>query len=230
VARWTTGTVRGVTEEKPMSTVSSVTQWVNKLQAGDRAAVQKLWEKYFQKLVRLARRKLRGTPRKVADEDDVALSAFDSFCRGAEKGRFPQLNDRNDLWHLLVVITARKAADLAVYEWRRTPHGKQQPPGATNGGANGETPTFPEVIGREPDPAFAAQVADECRRLLDQLDDADLRALALWKMEGYTNQEVGEKLGCAVATVERRLRVIRKLWAKELEPGPAGRGDEAAPG
>jgi hypothetical protein len=89
-----------------MSTVSSVTQWVNRLQAGDRAAAQKLWEGYFQRLVRLARQKLRGTPRRARDEEDVALSAFDSFCRGAEAGRFPRLGDRADLWQLLVVITA----------------------------------------------------------------------------------------------------------------------------
>ena len=49
-----------------------------------------------------------STCRRAADEEDVALSAFDSFCRGAEQGRFPQLDGRDDLWHLLVVITVRK--------------------------------------------------------------------------------------------------------------------------
>jgi len=71
-----------------------------------------LWERYFARLVGLARQKLRSTPRRAADEEDVALSAFDSFCRQAEAGRFPQLLDRDNLWRLLVTVTARKAFHL----------------------------------------------------------------------------------------------------------------------
>src|SRR5919206_1363508 len=97
---------------------ASVTQWIDRLKAGDPDAAQKLWERYFRRLVRLARQKLRAAPRRAADEEDVALSAFDSFCRGLERGRFPQLQDRDDLWRLLVVITARKAVDQVQHEAR----------------------------------------------------------------------------------------------------------------
>src|SRR5262245_50831550 len=101
-----------------MSPDEGVTQWVERLKAGDRAVVQPLWQRYYRGLVGLARKKLGGLPRRVADEEDVALSVFDSFVRGAEKGRFPRLEDREDLWQLLVMITSRKAIDLAVYESR----------------------------------------------------------------------------------------------------------------
>src|ERR687886_50259 len=94
----------------------SVTRWLGRLQAGDPAAAQQLWERYFPRLVGLARQRLRGAPRRAADEEDVALSAFDSFCRGVARGRFPQLHDRNNLWGLLVLITARKALNLAQHE------------------------------------------------------------------------------------------------------------------
>ena len=70
------------------------------------------------------------------------------------------------------------------------------------------------VIGREPSPEFAAQVTEECERLLSLLPA--YRQIALWKMEGYTNDEIAGKLDCAVPTVERRLRLIRKTWEKEL--------------
>jgi hypothetical protein len=90
-----------------MASEGSVTHWLGQLCAGDQAAAQPLWERYFQRLVDQARARLRATPRRVADEEDVALSVFDSFCRGAERGRFPQLSDRDDLWRLLVVITGR---------------------------------------------------------------------------------------------------------------------------
>ena len=45
----------------------------------------------------------------MADEEDAALDAFNSFLAGVVRGRFPQLNDRDDLWRLLVVLTVRKA-------------------------------------------------------------------------------------------------------------------------
>src|ERR1044072_3703651 len=96
-----------------MSSDDSVTGWIGQVQGGAGEAAQQLWHRYFGRLVGLARLKLRGAPCRVADEEDVALSAFDSFCRGAEQGRFPQLLHRDDLWELLVTSTAREARDLA---------------------------------------------------------------------------------------------------------------------
>src|SRR5258707_13878821 len=102
----------GLSGEVPMSSSGSVSHWINLLKSGDPAAVQSLWEAYFPRLVALARKKLREAPRRAADEEDVALSAFDSFCDGVARGRFPRLTDRDDLWHVLVTITARNALHL----------------------------------------------------------------------------------------------------------------------
>src|SRR5262249_11278918 len=102
-----------------MSPAGDVTQWLRQLMQGDRLAVQQLWQRYFTQLVGLARQRLRGAPRRATDEEDVALSAFDSFCRRAAQGRFPRLDDRDDLWQVLVTITVRKAADLANHERRK---------------------------------------------------------------------------------------------------------------
>jgi RNA polymerase sigma factor (sigma-70 family) len=191
----------------------SVTRWLGGAKASDETAARELWRRYFESLVRLARARLRSSPRTAEDEEDVALSAFDSFCRAAEQGRFPRLEDRGDLWQILIVLTARKAADLVEHEgrgkrdWRRAEDRNED-----------VGPELLELVGREPDPAFAAQVAEQCHRLLGHLGDDELRAVALGKMEGYTNEEIAEQLGCAPATVERRLRLIRKRWQKEAGP------------
>jgi DNA-directed RNA polymerase specialized sigma24 family protein len=200
-----------------MAFPGSVTYWIGLIKEGDEAAAQQLWESYFQRLVRLARAKLRGTPRRAADEEDVALSAFSSFCRGAGQGRFPHLADREDLWQLHVVLTARKAFRLAQYERRKTrggSHGSgdKAPPS----GAGDEEPRLAQLIGREPTPEFAAQVAEACQQLLARLGSAELRAIALWKMEGYTTEEIAAKQDCAPRTIERKLQRIRGLWAKEV--------------
>src|SRR6476659_10958875 len=93
-----------------------LTYWLEQWKAGDHDAAQKLWEHYFEEVVSLARRKLHGAPRRAADEEDVAQNAFMSLCRGVERKRFPKLDDREDLWRLLVVITKGKALDLAAQE------------------------------------------------------------------------------------------------------------------
>ena len=191
----------------------SVTHWINLLKGGDAAAVQRLWEAYFPRLVGLARKKLREAPRRAADEEDVALSAFDSFCDGIARERFPQLTDRDDLWHVLVTITARKALQLVRHEQRQKRGGGVAIHDGQ--GADNEEPALEQIIGNEPTPEFAAQVAEEYQLLLSQLGDADLRKVAVWKMEAYSNKEIAAKLGCVLRTVERKLGLIRALWSQE---------------
>src|SRR5262245_27582989 len=190
--------------------------WMSLLRGGEPAAAQRIWEMYFHRLVGLARAKLQGRPRRAADEEDVALSAFASYCRAVEAGRFPQLNDGDDLWRLLVTVTERK-----VYNMIRDEHRLKRGGGAVQGesafrGPDGEPGPGPDLLaGHEPTPEFAAQVAEEYRKLLEQLPDAEMQSIAIWKMEGETVPEIAERLGCAVSTVERRLRLIRRIWEQE---------------
>src|SRR5262245_37415657 len=97
----------------------SVTRWLGGAKAGGDTAARELWRRYFESLVRLARARLRASPRTAEDEEDVALSAFDSFLAGAARGRFPRLDDRHDLWRILVTITTRKALDQVNRQRRR---------------------------------------------------------------------------------------------------------------
>ncbi|HEY7424792.1 MAG TPA: ECF-type sigma factor [Gemmataceae bacterium] len=200
-----------------MSSDGSVTRWLGPLQAGDPAAAQELWQRYFRRLVGLARKKLQDAPRRAADEEDVALSAFDSFCRHAEQGRFPQLLDRDSLWRLLVVLTARKAARLLRDERRLKRGGGATFQNEASGGST-EGVVLDQLLSREPSPEFAAQVAEECQRLLRQLNDCELEAVALARMEGYTVAEIAERLGYAPRSIKRKLQLIRAIWEKELEP------------
>lgn len=190
-----------------MSSEHSVTNWLRLLANGERDAAQPLWERYFGRLVGLASAKLRDFPRRLVDEEDIALSAFDSFCRGVEQGRFPQLGDRTNLWSLLVTITARKVLNL------KRDQGRQK-----RGGLHDFTESpheLEEVLGAEPTPDFALEMAEEVERLLAALQDDSLRTLALWKMEGWTNAEIAEKVPCSPRTVERRLELIRSTWERK---------------
>jgi RNA polymerase sigma factor (sigma-70 family) len=196
-----------------------VTTWIEQLRAGNRAAAQQLWERYFPLLVGLARKRLRGMPRRAADEEDVALSALDSFCRGVEQGRFPQLSDRDDLWKLLVTITARKAIDLRRHQTRKKRGGGNVAGESALDALLGDDGAagIGQVIGAEPTPELAAQVAEKVRRLLGKRPDEEFRSIALAKLEGYTNAEIGARLGCARPTVDRRLQLIRAIWEEHSQ-------------
>jgi RNA polymerase sigma factor (sigma-70 family) len=193
-----------------LSVNDSVAHWLRGIREGDGAAAQRLWERYFDRLVALAKQKLPPHAKRAFDEEDVALSAFQSFHEATSAGRYPQLGDRAGLWNMLVVITARKAKSYSRREMRQKRGG---------GGVRGDSGFAPaddagidQVIGDEPTPEFASQVAEEYQRLLQQLDDDELRTIAVRKMEGFTSDEIAEQLGCARRTVERRLTMIRTRW------------------
>jgi DNA-directed RNA polymerase specialized sigma24 family protein len=193
----------------------SVTSWISHLKSGDQDAAEKLWERYFAQLVRLARSKLMATRRRIAeaDEEDAALSAFDSFCAGAARGQFPKLSDRDSLWRLLVVITLRKVSDQITRRGRKKRGaGHVVNESALFGVSNGLDAGLEAVIGHEPTPEFAAMMAEELQHLLHALGDDAIRRIAIWRLEGYTRDEIAQKLDCSPRTVAYKVEFIRKTW------------------
>jgi DNA-directed RNA polymerase specialized sigma24 family protein len=208
-------------EDRPMASTHSVTRWLQQLKQGDRQALGPLWERYFTRLIQLVRTRFARTPTAAASAEDAALDAFASFCLRAEQDGFSLLFDRDDLWQILVVLAFRKRCNQIQHERRK----RRQPAGGRvfvasalkqDDGEAGALMT--NLLGREPEPSLVVQAAEECQRLLAELGDDQLRQIAQWKMEGFTNEEIGAKLGRAVATVERKLARIRRLWEKELTP------------
>lgn len=196
-----------------MHTNDPVTLWIGQLQGGDQAAVRPLWDRYFRRLVGLARKRLRDAPRRITDEEDVALSAFDSFCRNAEAGRFPDLTDRDSLWRLLAAFTVRKAAHYIRDAGRQKRGGRAS--------TDERIEVIEEILGREPDPKMAAEVAEECQRLMTALGDEKLRRVALLRMDGHSIDEVAEQIGWAPRSVKRKLQLIRSIWEREASHEPS---------
>ncbi len=200
-----------------MTVEHSQTHWLEQLKAGDLAAATPLWAEYFCRLIGLARQKLSGSPQRVADAEDVALSAFHSFCRGVLGERFHKLNDRNDLWQVLAMITTRKA--LRQMERERA---LKRGGGAVRGESAFLRPDgsfigagMSQVVAEGPTPDFRVAAEEQFNRLLDQLDQPLLRQIALLRLEGHANDEIAEKIGRNVRTVERKLNLIRSLWSQE---------------
>ncbi len=194
-----------------------ITRWIDGLRAGDDEAIRNLWNYYFDRLVGLARVRLGTSPRRVADEEDIALSVFRCLCAGAETGRLAEMAHRDDLWRVLVTMTVRKTIDQqrragnvkrgggkvrgeSIFTGR---HGEDRAPGIQQFGDGGPTPEMLVIM------------EEEGRRLLEALEDDALQQIALWKLEGYTNDEIAEKIGLTTRSVERKLHRIREKWTQD---------------
>jgi DNA-directed RNA polymerase specialized sigma24 family protein len=188
------------------------TTWIERLIAGDSLAAQRIWQQYHERLVRLARHKLVGGRRRMADEEDVVVIAFNSFFRGIQRGRFPKLEDRDDLWQLLVMLTARKAIDQVQFDNRQKRGGGKVfgESSCLERGSIGEGMNW--VIGTEPTPEFALQMAEQMEIMLGRLGDDTLQRVALAKLDGLTDQEIADQMGLGLRTIERKLNLIRAIW------------------
>ncbi len=196
----------------------AVTLWLDGIKAGDDTDIQRLWDRYFRRLVRLAAAKLPAHCRRSFDEEDVALSAFQSFCDRAGQGQFPRLSDREDLWRLLATITVRKALDTIRHQTRQKRGGGNVlgESALLVGGDDGDQAEgLGAVLGREPAPEEVVQFADDCRRFLARLQDPSLQSIALRRLEGQSTPEIATAMEVSTKTVERKLKLIRAIWTEE---------------
>lgn len=189
------------------------------------------WKRYRARLLGFIRKTLGVGKSRFYDEDDLVQITFENFFNGIVDGRIDDWG-RRDPWPLLAVIARRKMVDCFHYEHRRKRgNGRVQNESSlprTNGSA-AERPLSQLVV----DPATPmADVIWEERygRLLDKLNDASLRRVAVLKVDGYKNEEIAELMNCSRATVCRRLSTIRNLWRDdfkdELECRPRSRRRE----
>lgn len=198
---------------------SQITQWIQQLKEGDEQAAQQIWDKYFQRLVGVARKRLGDGPNRVADEEDVAINVFASLCRGAAKGNFEQLTDRQDLWMLLLTITKQKSVDEIRHRTRQKRGG-----GAVRGESifnrqadQSAIAGLSEMTSDEPTPELLMSADENFQYLLGLLRDETLSRIACMRMEGYTNDEVADQLQISTRSVERKLKLIRDTWENEID-------------
>lgn len=195
--------LRVITKMAMTETSQSITRLIRAVQDGSDTAVRPLLSVYFERLVHLARNRLRNMPGLGGYDEDLALRSFHSvYERLRDPDRPLDLAGRGDLWRLLATRTISRTIDLI----RRH--------------RSGPAPTdweLSQALAREPTPEEAAEVADECSRLLQSLPEAELREIALMKVEGYTNEEIARRMDCVPRTIERKISRIRLIWKHELK-------------
>ena len=194
---------------------NSVTQWIVSLKEQDDSAAQQLYERYIERLKACARRKLDGVARRVVDEEDIANIALNSVFQGIHKGRFHKLEDRDDLWQILLMLVDRKATDQ-----KRRQGSQKRGSGQVRGESaldhsdrqEAQARGIEQIANREPTPEYAAALVEEFQQRLQSLDDQELQEIAMLKMQGESNADIANRRGCTLRTVERKLALIRKIW------------------
>jgi DNA-directed RNA polymerase specialized sigma24 family protein len=185
----------------------SVSHWLKGLKTGDRSAVDAIWHRYYQRIVQFAIRKMKVNPDRAVDGEDIAQITMHRFCSCVASGRYPNLDDREQLWALLVVFTInrirkhlrscsaqkRAGSHRSVFEFTRTVALQDL-----------QAPEAPTIM------------ADMVQCWLNRLDledpSGELRQIAIWSMEDISGSEIARILKKRKSYVLQQIRLIRLLW------------------
>lgn len=194
--------------------LTTISHYIGRLKQEDSLAAQQIWQNYFERLIPLARKKMRGLAGVGADEEDILISVFDRFFRAAREGRFAKLDDRDDLWQILLMLVDRKVADQYRKENAAKRGGGKVAREADLGKVNLEQ--IRELVDRDPDPEYILEFNEHLKRALARLRDEKTREVAVLRLEGLSNSEIATRMAISLSSVERKLRVIREVWENEF--------------
>ena len=205
--------------DPPDDPVTEFSDLINRVREGDDEVIARLWEDYYQQLVRIAAKRLPANLRRSGDEEDIALSAFNSFIAGIRADHFPDLSGPDNLWGLLITLTGRKVHAHLRHQTRQkrgggTVRGESvflDHAGDIQGGGIGG------VTGSTQGADIHAELAEACDLLLNQLSDEQLKQIAVMRMDGFLVDEIAQRLGLSKRAVERRLQLICRTWSEAAE-------------
>jgi RNA polymerase sigma factor (sigma-70 family) len=196
---------RESTADEPASLSVLLADWT----AAESAAVRRIYGDYFPRLRALSQRVLGRLPGAATDADDVVQSALQSLCRFMRARGDDAARDRDDIWRLLCHVVTRKSQRRVQRQTRGLRGGKLRP--ATDlEGADG--PAWDVVASTLPTEQFDVLVAEALEGL-----DPPLQQIALLALEGWTQAEIAEQLGCARRTVIRKFELIRGALQESRE-------------
>ncbi|MDB4545003.1 ECF-type sigma factor, partial [bacterium] len=155
--------------------------------------------------------------RRVYDEQDAVQSMFLSLCQGLKADRYPDLQNRDNLWRLMLVMTGRKISKRHRFD-RQLKRDNRRLLTDSYFVQNSQDRNSPNLYpsAAEPTPELLAEFADTSSALIEALGTDNLKDVALLRIEGFDDCEIASRLQCSRSTVQRRLVMIRKIWEVEL--------------
>src|SRR5262245_39837876 len=91
--------------------------FLGRMQSGDSGFEREVMDRYTQRLLELARRKLPERLRRRVDPEDVLQSVYRSFFQRLNDGQFV-FHESLDVWRLLAAMTFRKVCNAVKFHQR----------------------------------------------------------------------------------------------------------------
>lgn len=164
-----------------------------------------VFDEYHQKLIAMVRSNVNGRLSRRLDASDVVQSALRTFFLHAREQKF-QIEQRSELWSLLVTITLNKLRNQARFHNadKRSPDREEQ---------NGHIPT--SLLGRTPDPRDAALINDEVESIVSQLRPFH-QEIAERILAGQPSAEIATATNRSLRTVRRVENILKENLEKHL--------------
>lgn len=194
------------------SSPGSITKAIAAVGEHDQSAAELIWQRFFDRLCGYARSKIYDRHRRLIAPDEIAANAFLALFTGLKEKRFEKVRNRDELWQMLTLIAARDAINEQE-KLQAQKRGGGKVSGSSAFGSQG-IGNVRDYVQRDPPPEVFVELEELSQRLLRNLPSDELRNVAIWRMAGYSNAEIAEKLGRTERTVERRLNLIREIWSK----------------
>ena len=188
----------------------SITHWLSKLQAGQSEAAEPIWIRYQAKLVSIATQQLAENPDRSVDGEDLVQSSFGNVCLAVQNGKYPDIDNREDLWGLLYIATVNRVRE----HYRELRALKRSH-------ISSSQPIDPSILADLQTPFAEAQTADLLEYLLSRLDLEDpshlLRQIALLYLDDHSASSIAKRLHKRKTSVLISLRLIRSIWQEHQD-------------
>ena len=195
----------------------SVSRVIRQMKDGDATNADFIWDRFFDRICFLVRDRLHSQLKAVADEEDVALQSLLELFRGLLDGHYPDLNDRDSLWRLLVTVSSRNVIDQVKSESRQKRGSGRVVHESSFQESESSSALFDGMPSNTITPDMQVMITERCAEMLESLQDEQLQAIAVMKTAGSGNQEIASALQISLRSVERRLAQIREIWGTESD-------------
>ena len=196
---------------KKNESAGTVTKAIDGLLTERETASELLWDFYFERLCRFATTKIAKRQRRLIDNEAVAASAMYALLDGIENERFGLIDNRDELWRILVIVATRKA-----YDARRHHLCAKRGAGLVRGDSVFSTKGLKAIIADQrgdSDPSGCSEVESVLEELNKQLPDDNYRQITTLRLAGHNNREIARKLNCSTRTIIRKMTLIQSILA-----------------
>jgi RNA polymerase sigma-70 factor, ECF subfamily len=191
-----------------MSEDRSFDNLMARLRTGDNDAATKVFNRFANRLIELARRRLAPEVRQKLDPEDVLQSVFRSFFAHQAAGQITGLESWDSLWSWLAVITLRKCGKRTDYFFseRRDVHREVPVEPCHDDESDSDNGTSSD----EPTPSEAAMLTETVEQLMSRFEGRHREILSLI-LQGHAVREISLQVGCTERMVYRVLDRVKEM-------------------